>query len=131
MWKWIVGLLVSGVALGVGYGVYDAYRAGLFSRPEMPEGAFSLSFENGLRAILVDVKDESETRHYLGTPMQVPFYLEESWSFCHPPVSEDFPGAMAIITRRNWPGERLDAVCKLTVDKEVVVMGLITSVPKT
>lgn len=45
-----------------GYGAYDFYRAGLHTRPEMPDGAFSISYKNGLCAILVNVPDERPTR---------------------------------------------------------------------
>ncbi len=73
-----VGLVVI-LAFG-GYVAYDSYMAGYHTRPEMPEGAFSLSYKNGLRGILVDVPDERQTRRYLAVPMKVAFYLEDAWS---------------------------------------------------
>ncbi|MEI9405216.1 hypothetical protein [Mesorhizobium argentiipisi] len=113
-----------------GYGVHDAYRAGLFTRPSMPEGAFSVSYKSGLRGILVDVPNEKTTRRYLGFPQKVPFYLEDAWSFCRPPNEDEQEHVSAFMKDRNWPGERFEAVCKIEVDDKVVVRGLITSVPK-
>ncbi len=96
----------------------------------MPEGAFSISFTSGLRAILVDVPNEREARRYFGFPMEVPFYLKDSWSFCYPPTSEDADQVAAFMKARNWPGERFEVVCKIKVDNDVVVRGVITTVPK-
>ncbi len=96
----------------------------------MPDGAFSISYKNGLRAILVDVPNESETRRYFGFPLDVPFYVSDAWSFCHPPSLEEAPQAALFLEERNMPGERFEAVCKVTLDDDVVVRGLITSVPR-
>jgi hypothetical protein len=104
MFKWIVRLLFVGVLGWLGYGAYDYFRAGLHTRPEMPDGAFSISYANGLRAILTGVPNEEEARRYFGFPQEV----------------ED----------RNMPGERFEVVCKVTADEDVVVRGVITSVPK-
>lgn len=127
MVKWIVGIAILA---GGGYLAFDAYRAGFLSRPKMPEGAFSISFKNGLRAIVVDVPYERETRRYLGFPMDVPFYLEETWSYCHPPTEEEAVNVADFMKDRNWPGGRFEAVCKITVEDEVVVRGVIVSVPR-
>jgi hypothetical protein len=86
--------------------------------------------ENDLRAILVDVPNEEETGRYFGFPMEVPFYLKDAWSFCSPPTAEESADAAAFIETGNMPGERLEAVCKITADDDTVVRGLITSVPK-
>ena len=73
-----------------GYAAYDYYyKRGYLTLPEMPEGAFSRSYKNGLRAIFVDMLDERETRRYFGFPMKVPFYLENSWSWCSPPTKDE------------------------------------------
>lgn len=96
----------------------------------MPEGAFSLSYKNGLRAILVDIPNEKNTRRYFGFPTEVPFYLEEAWSFCSPPSKDERKDVSAFMKGRNWPGERFEAICKIEVDNKVVVRGVITSVPK-
>lgn len=55
MWKKIVGVLR---AVGAGFVAYDYFSAGLHTRPEMPKGAFSLSYKNGMRAILVGIPNE-------------------------------------------------------------------------
>ena len=128
--KWVMKGLAVLVVGGVGYGVYDSYRAGHFSRPEMPPGAFSLSYKNGLRAILVDIPNQMETRRYFGFPLDVPFYLKESWSFCARPTDDDKGHVAEFMKDRNMPGERFEAVCKIKVDDDIVVRGVITSVPR-
>lgn len=62
--------------------------------------------------------------------MKVPFYLEHTWSFCSPPSEEDELQVTTFMKNRDWPGERFEAVCKIKVDNEVVIRGVITSVPK-
>ncbi len=89
-----------------GYGLWEYYRGGFFSRPDMPEGAFSLSYENGLRAILVDVPNQQENRRYFGFPQDVPHYLRDAWATCSPPTEEEQPNAEKFIADRNMPGER-------------------------
>lgn len=127
MWKWGV---LSVIFLGLGYSVYDGYKAGYFTRPEMPEGAFSLSYKSGLRGILVDVPEEKRTRRYLGIPLEVPFYLKEAWSWCYPPTKEEAPQVNDFMAQRDWPGQRLEAVCRIMVDGKNVDRGIIISVPK-
>lgn len=130
MWKWIGGALFIGTAGYLAYGAYDYYRAGLHTRPQMPEDAFSISFATGLRAILTGVPDQKGTRRYFGFPQEVPYYLEDAWSTCSPPEGEDVPMAQKFIKDRAMPGERFEVVCKITVDEDIVVRGIITSVPR-
>lgn len=127
MLKWIV---LAAVLAGVGYLTYDQYRAGYFTRPPMPEGAFSLSYKNGLRAILVGIPEEKSTRRYLGFGANVPFYLEDAWSFCRPPLEDEMQKVSKFMSDRDWPGERFEAVCEVKVDGRPVVRGWITSVPR-
>ncbi|KQT65847.1 MULTISPECIES: hypothetical protein [unclassified Aureimonas] len=95
----------------------------------MPEGAFSISYQNGLRGILIDVPNDQETRRYIGFPQDVPFYLKDTWAFCRPPTGKEIPQAESLLRERHWPGERFEAVCKILVEDEEVVRGVITSVP--
>ena len=130
MWTWIKrGLFVAVVGYG-GYAAWDYYQGGFFSRPDMPEGAFSLSYKTGLRAIVVDVPDQRETRRYFGFPQEVPHYLRDVWSFCSPPSEDEQPNAEKFIADRTMPGERFEAVCRIQADKDLVIRGLITSVPR-
>jgi hypothetical protein len=130
MWKWVAGtVVVLGVAYGA-YGAYDFYKAGYLTRPEMPEGSFSFSFVTGFRAILLGVPNEKDTRRYFGFPQEVPFYLKDAWSFCSPPQGDDIAMAEKFINDRDMPGERFEVVCKVTADDDVVVRGVITSVPR-
>lgn len=130
MWKWLnrIGLIAL-LAFG-GYVAYDSYMAGYLTRPKMPEGAFSLSYKSGLRGILVNVPEERETRRYIGFPAEVPFYLKDAWSWCYPPTKEDSAPAAQFMAARDWPGQRLDAVCKITVEGKEIVRGVIVSVPR-
>ncbi len=118
------------VACFVGYGIYDYFRAGLHTRPEMPQGAFSISFKTGFRAILVDVPNERDTRRYFGYPAEVPFYLEDAWSICSPPTSDEEPEAVAFMEAQDFPGARFEVVCRIQVDDETVIRGVITTVPR-
>lgn len=83
-----------------------------------------------MRAILVDVPNEQETRRYFGFPNDVPFYLKDVWSYCSPPTEDEGEQVASFMKNREWPGERFEAVCKIKVDNDVAVRGLITSVPK-
>jgi len=127
MFKRLVLIVI--LAFG-GYVAYDSYMAGYLTRPKMPEGAFSLSYKNGLRGILTNVPDERETRRYLAFPMEVPFYLKDSWSWCSPPTKEESARSVQFMKERDWPGQRLDVVCKITVEGKEIVRGIIISVPK-
>lgn len=130
MWKWIIRVGLVAVLGFVGYGAYDYYRADLHTRPEMPPGAFSMSFKNGLRAILVDVPNERETRRYFGYPADVPFYLEDAWSLCSPPTEKEKLQTEAFMKAQDFPGSRFEVVCRIQVDDETVTRGFITSVPR-
>jgi hypothetical protein len=130
MWKWIGGAMLLGAAGFVGWGVYDYRMAGLHTRPDMPPDAFSISYKSGLRAILVDVPDERETRRYFGYPADVPFYLEDAWAFCSPPEFQEVAWAEGWLEEANQPGMRVEAICRIDVDGETVIRGIITTVPR-
>lgn len=129
MLKWIWRLLLIALIGWAGYAAYHYYRGGFHTLPDMPEGAFPLSFTNGLRAVMLDVPDERQTRRYLGLAAEVPFYLEDVWSFCHPPTEELQAEAASFIEERDMPGERFEALCTIDVDGEEVTRGIVTSVP--
>lgn len=130
MGKWILRGVALVVAAFGAYAVYDYYRAGFHTRPDMPPGAFSISFTTGMRAILVDVPNERDTRRYFGFPAEVPFYLEDTWSTCSPPTVQEAPEAERFMAQRDFPGERLEVVCRIQVEEETVIRGIITTVPK-
>ena len=124
--------MVAVVALGAfgAFAAYGYFRAGNHTLPEMPKGSFPISFKNGFRAILVDVPNERATRRYFGYPLDVPFYIEDAWSFCSPPNNEESADVEQFMSQRNFPGERFEVICRIQVDDETVVRGLITTVPK-
>ena len=62
MKKWIIRI-ISFLTLGaIGAGVYDTYRGGFFSLPDIPNGHYPISFKNGFRAIVtnIEVSDASQ-----------------------------------------------------------------------
>lgn len=68
MWFWLKRGIAIAVLGYVAYGVWDYYRAGYFTRPNMPEGAFSISYKSGLRAILVNVETSRKAVGTSGFP---------------------------------------------------------------
>lgn len=72
MFKWLLRMGLLAILGWIGYATYDWYMAGHHTRPEMPEGAFSLSYKNGLRGILVDVADERRHGGISASPRQCP-----------------------------------------------------------
>lgn len=130
MWKWIGRTIVVVVVAFIGYGTYDYYRADLHTRPDMPQGAFSISYKNGLRAILVGVPNEKKSRRYFGYPTEVPYYIADAWAFCSPPEESEKQEAERFIKEYGGPGERFEVVCRIQVDDDTVIRGFITSVPR-
>lgn len=126
--KWLLRLVGVGVVGFIGYGAYDYYKAGLHTRPPMPEGAFSLSFKAGPRVIMIDTRDERSTRRYIIRPRtDVPIWFEESWSYCTPPTEEE--RAFLLDRLEQGPGMRLDGVCNLEADGDVIPTGYIFTIP--
>jgi hypothetical protein len=127
MRKWsnrIAGvILISSLA----YGAYLYFAGGYHTRPDIPAGAFSASFKNGLRAI-IDRPDERSTRRYLGVPFDVPFWAEDAWAFCSPPTKKEASDILEQIDM--GPGSRLDAICKITADDTLILRGAVFSVPR-
>jgi hypothetical protein len=149
MRRWIVriiGLVVLGLAAFL---VYDTHRSGLFSLPELPDGAYTLSFKNGFRAIVLDaeVADPSggtgskyvrslsyanSDRKYLGIPFDVQPWFKDAWSWCKSPTEEEKAELerMSDDFKREVENARFEAVCKIDVDGTEVVRGLLFSVPR-
>lgn len=125
--KLIIALVVIWAAYEA-YSYYNFRRAGLHTRPALTEGSFSLSFKSGLRAILHDRPDERKTRRYFGYPLEVPFYIQDAWSDCYP--ADDRDAASVLNELGNRPGERVEGICRIDVDGELVTRGFVTSVPR-
>jgi hypothetical protein len=127
MLKSIVTLtLVTALLAGAGWVAYDYYRAGLHTLPPIPDGAFWLSYKNGLRAIILDRPDHRPERKYLGVPVEVPGWYRDVWSFCTEPNAKERAAAPIM-----GPGARLEAVCRIEVEKgKHIVRGMIFSVPR-
>ena len=126
---WVDRTLLLGMFVYLGFGGYLYNEAGYWTRPDMPSGAFSLSYKNGLRAIVVGVPDERKSRRYFGFETEVPGYLEDVWSLCSPPTGYEKAEAERFMEQSARPFERIEAVCRIEADGETVIRGLITSVP--
>jgi hypothetical protein len=127
MIKWLLLIVI------LSFGGYTAYRyvgAGYHTRPEVPEGAFSVSFPSGLRGVVVDLPDDRARRRYLGVALEVPSYLEKTWSWCRPPTTADNPQVVQFMESRDLPGARFEAICEIVLDGDLVTRGLLISVPR-
>jgi len=126
MIKWL--LLIAVLGFG-GYAAYGYVEAGYHTRPEMPAGAFSVSFPSGLRGIVVDLPEDMN-RRYLGLALDVPSYLEKTWSRCRPPTQEEGPQVVQLMESRELPGARFEAICEIVLDGDLVTRGMLISVPR-
>ena len=147
--RWIIRGAVAAIVIYAGLVGYEAHKYGDFSLPDLPDGAFTLSFKSGFRAIVIDAevddyvaKDSSKhfrrlgyansRRKYLGYPVDVPSWFKHAWSWCRPPTQEE------TAQRENWPEDlkklfataRFDAVCTIEADGKTIPRGLIFSVPR-
>ena len=124
MIRWLFRLIGVGVVGFIGYGIYDYFKAGLHTRPSMPEGAFSLSFAGGPRVILLDIADERDTRRYVvRRRTDDPDWFKESWSSCLPPTKEEEAALVEVL--KPGLGMRLDGVCALDADGDIIPTGYI------
>lgn len=133
------------------YTTFDFFRAGYHTLPELPDNAYPISFKNGLRAIVydVDVPDSVHKnaprlirrlasarpdRRYLGVPMDVAPWFEDTWSECHAPPPDaikSFEDTMPEELKAKLFGARFDAFCGIRVDDgKGVIRGAIYSVPR-
>jgi hypothetical protein len=131
----LFGILVVCGLLGYGYYEYRlAERAGIFTRPEMPEGAFSVSYPCGFRGIVVGLGERRPDRQYIAYPARdVPEWYLEAWSTCMAPDPDErneFYRGLEAADFTTGPGFRLEAVCKLDVDGEAILRGWLASVPR-
>jgi len=128
MSNWVGRVILLAVIAGVGWVANDYYRAGYHTMPKLPEGAFWLSFKNGLRGIVVDAEDVRPERNYYGYPAEdVPRWFVDTWSTCRPLTDEE--SAFLEAEADRGPGHRWEAVCEIDADGETVVRGWLASVP--
>lgn len=48
---WFTKLLIVGAVGYTGYSAFDLHRGGFFSLPDIPDGAYPISFKGGLRGV--------------------------------------------------------------------------------
>lgn len=151
MKKWIFVSFLVGIVGLLGYSMHSLYRAGYLSIPDLPDGAYPISFSTGFRAILVDadvipkrmytmddpkyfrrLSAANPDRKYLGLPLDVAPWFEVAWSWCEAPTEEDRTefSRLPPDLRRIFETARFDGVCRIDVDGEQIVRGLLFSVPR-
>lgn len=149
--KWILRLVLIGVLGSFGWSTFDYYRGGFFSLPDLPSGAYPISFANGLRGVVYDIEvadpnfanapklirrlnKANKNRRYLGVPMDVAPWFEDVWSTCragHPEAQAYFEQSMPADMKLRLQGARFEALCGIETDDETgIIRGAIYSVPK-
>lgn len=149
MRRWVFRIIVIGILGYAAYVAYHLHRAGYLSLPDIPDGAYTLSFPSGLRAIVLDA-DVSDTtwtdapeyfrslsranpdRKHLGVPLDVQPWFKEAWSWCKSPTQQEkaYLEQMPDDFQRSVENARFEAVCRFDVDGTEVLRGLIFSVPR-
>lgn len=151
MYKWIGRIIAVSVVAYLGLLVYDFNRLGLFSMPDLPQGAYYVSFKNGMRGIVLDadvpetstgnglkffrsLTIENRDRKYLGIPADVPSWFADAWSTCQAPSEQDradIAESLSDEMRRGFlVSARLEAVCRIDVDGQPLLRGVLFSVPR-
>jgi hypothetical protein len=142
-------IICIGVLGYIAFWSFNAYRAGLLSLPDLPSGAYTLSFSTGFRAIVLDadVPDSiggdspkylrslsvaNWERRYLGIPFDVQPWFNDAWSWCKRPTEDENADLdqMPDEFKRTVQNARFEAVCRIDVDGTEVIRGLIFSVPR-
>lgn len=142
-------LVIGGVGCG-GYYACDLNRGGYVSLPDIPTGAYPISFKSGLRGSVydMDVTDDqyadalkifrrlvmaNRERRFIGLPSEVPRWFEDSWSTCRAGTEEEreyIVSTMPEDVKREMVGARPDAICCTEIEGErPILRGLICSVP--
>lgn len=149
MKRWVFRIIGLGFLSFAAYWAYDFHRAGYLSLPDIPDGAYTLSYASGLRAIVLDA-DVSDTtlteapkyfrslsranpdRKYLGIPLDVQPWFREAWSWCKSPTEQEKSEIerMPDDFQRSVENARFEAICRIDVDGTEILRGLIFSVPR-
>lgn len=150
MLRWIARTVVVGIVGYLGLLVYEYNRLGLFSMPDLPQGAYFVSFKNGLRGIVLDadvpeastgdgpkflrsLSVENRERKYLGIPSDVPPWFVDAWSICEAPTDQERGAIIESLPsdlRQSLGNARFEATCRIDVDGEPLLRGLVFSVPR-
>lgn len=147
---WFSKLLIVGIVGYGGYSAYDMHQGGFFSLPDIPDGAYPISFKSGFRAVVYDMEVSdtqyadtskyfrrltmaSRDRRFIGIPSEVPRWFEDTWSTCHRGTDEEREYILSTLPEdvaKEMVGARLDAICLIEVEGErPLLRGLIYSVP--
>ncbi|WP_444463840.1 hypothetical protein [Rhodobacter capsulatus] len=149
MTRWIFRILLLAILGIASFMGYDFYRAGNLSLPDLPDGAYTLSYKSGFRAIVLDAEVSNPIagngskyfrslgvanpdRKYLSVPFDVQPWFKEAWSWCKSPTEQEKSDLeqMPDDFKRSVANARFEAVCRIDVDGTEIVRGLIFSVPR-
>ncbi|WP_155947218.1 hypothetical protein [Pseudorhodobacter ferrugineus] len=149
MKRW--GLRIVGIAVAsyIALYAYSFYRSGYPSLPDLPDGAYTLSFKSGFRAIILDAEVPEQNgynppkyfrylsvanrkRRYFGVPLEVQPWFKDAWSWCKTPTENEVAELQSLPDdlRRRVENARFEAVCRLDVDGTEILRGLVFSVPR-
>jgi hypothetical protein len=149
MFRWLIYLFLI-VTIGFfGTAALQSYQKGYFNMPDMPEGAYVYSRKDGMRGIVLNaevsrpatnlpkyfrqINVANTERRFFGIPFEVTSWLEDVWSVCTPPSKQervDFPKVFSESVKQDLAYARFDAVCRIDVDGEIILRGLLYSIPK-
>ncbi|MCB2110890.1 MAG: hypothetical protein H6895_08720 [Defluviimonas sp.] len=88
-----------------------------------------MAFKTGSRLIISGVADERSTRtFFVQRNTEVPAYFAGAWSHRSPPNADE--AAHIQQSMPTTPGARLEAVCTIEADGEVILTDLLYSAPK-
>jgi len=78
---------------------------------------------------MVDIPEELLERKYIRAPMaDVPRWFKDAWSFCKKPTEEEKKQINKIAPPDR--GMRLEALCSIDADGEIIRTAIVYSVPK-
>ena len=150
MLRWVSRILIVSLIGYIGLLLYEYNRLGIFSMPDLPHGAYYVSFDSGLRGIVLnaDVPETStgsgpkflrslsvENRdiRYIGISQNVPSWFANAWSVCEAPTEQERDSIMESLpndTLHELGNARFEAVCQIDADGESLLRGVLFSVPR-
>lgn len=150
MFKLIWRVLWIGIFGVFALSIYQGYQKGYFNVPEMPPGAYAFSMASGFRGIVLDASVEMEIssdmpryfrrivfanpkRHYLSLEATVPQWMATAWSTCTSPTDvekDEILANLADDAKLYVTGTRFEAICRVDLDGQPMLRGLLFSAPR-
>ncbi len=150
MLKLIWNLLSFGFLGLLGVSIYQGYQKGYLNLPDMPPGSYAFSMGSGFRGIVLDASVAVEIsndwpkyfrrmtyanpeRQYFSLAAEVPGWMTRAWSTCTVPTEVERDEILMNLptdSKSYVKGARFDAVCRVDIEGQPVVRGLLFSAPK-